>query len=259
MTTLKDYIDDFYLLTREDHSEFRNCERTTIIKYCNEALKKLNLTFWKNTVGWTVKVPERLSVSKPQDLELFIRAYVFDCTGKTIELNINPQVPNEIRNYLVDCDGSILSDKCNGDIYTECLQCNEETRQECDVCCGTGKCKDPYLEKLYGDTFKYKDSYVRETKNGFEFSYDLEGMVVMIEYIGNGMMASEPCNVKIDPRYEEVIDYFVKFKLLEPMDGMFAKSQYYKSEYTRKKRLLAIEQNPLTLNDLEFISYLKTL
>ena len=258
MATLKDIIDELYIDSLQDNSEFRNSQRYMMVKYAHEVLKKLHLTFWKNTIGWSLRVPEKLFVSKPDDFEMFIRAYLLDCNGKTMEISINPKVPDEIRNYLIDCDGTILSDDCQKDIYTKCLECDTETVNECDSCCGTGKVKDAYLDKLYGDAVRFKDSYVKEKENGFEFSHDLEGMAVMIEYIGNGLSKTDVCNIKIDPTYEEPIEYYIKFKLLESTE-LFQKSQYYKSEYLKKKRLITIQDNALTLSDLDFISYLKNL
>ena len=78
MATLKDIIDELYIDSLQDNSEFRNSQRYMMVKYAHEVLKKLHLTFWKNTIGWTLRVPEKLFMSKPEDVEMFICAYLLD-------------------------------------------------------------------------------------------------------------------------------------------------------------------------------------
>lgn len=259
MATLKDIIDEIYIESQMDNSIFRNSSRFMMNKFAYQVLKNLNMTFWKNTIGWSLRVPDKLFVKLPQDYEMFVRAYLLDCNGKTIEISSNPKVPSEIRKYLIDCDGSILSEECNQDLYTDCIECDESTRYECDTCCGTGRYQITLADRLFADIIRFKDSYVQVKQDRFEFSHDLEGMAIMIEYIGNGLTKSMPCDVKVEEEMREAIDYYIKFKILEGSKETLNDSQYYKNEYIKKKRLISLAENPLTLSDLDFATYLKSL
>lgn len=60
----------------------------------------------------------------------------------------------------------------------------------------------------------------------FEFSADLEGEGVVIEYLGDNGPGVEECKIVVEEDIRLALEYYIKFKLLEGLETM-GQSQYY--------------------------------
>lgn len=251
-SSLKDIVESIYLEAQSIDSIFRNKERYMMYRYAKEGMKKLQLTFGLNIVGMNAIVPASCKLYKPLDFQKFIRAYLIDCSGHTIEIKINNSIPEEIRHYLRDCDGSILSDHCGGELYDQCLVCNDagKVSDNCGVCCGTGKYLSDESLKFLGELKKYKNSWIAERSDYFEFSADLEEMAVVVEYVSNQLADISECKVMIPDDMEEALDYYIKYKILEGGMETAGRAQEFKRLYKAARDVSMRGRNALQITDI---------
>lgn len=261
-TTIQDIVEEIYLQAQDDmDSLFRNKSRHLMYTYAKQGLNKLNLSFATNLKGMNVEIPMSCKVFKPQDYYQFVRAYLINCDGKTIEINRNQNIPEKIFHYLVNCDGTLL-DTCDEDsLKDECLSCNPTKGGVCDVncnsCCGTGYFLPNAMAQLINDLNTYKNSFIKVNGDFFEFSSDLEGMSVIIEYIGNQSGSLTECEIVIDEEMAEPLKYFIRWKLLEYGQDTLSQSQYYNKMYKATKLKATTSQNALNINDLYSIMQMR--
>ena len=254
-TSLFDIVETLRLEAQTIDSLFRNKPRYLFNLYAKEGMKKIGLTFGLNVKGMNFYVPSSCDVYKPEGYEAFVRAYLINCDGKTIELNLNNKVPSEIKNFLVNCDGSLLTDCDETNLQTDCLVCNSDGSGSCiDSCCtscqGTGKCCPSEIEQLLADIEKYKNSWIKEHSDRFEFSADLEGMAVVIEYISNQTAGIEECAIHLDEKYTILLEYYIKYRLLESGQETLQQAQYFRKRYKELRDAETVKQNPISNNDI---------
>lgn len=253
MTSLFEIVETIHLESQNIDSLFRNKPRYEMNRHAKDGMKKIGLTFGLNVKGMNFKVPSSCDVYKPDGYEAFVRAYLINCDGKTIELNINNKVPSEIKHYLINCDGSII-DNCEDDLYDNCLVCNENgngcSDAYCKNCEGTGVCCPNDFKQLFKDIETYKNSWIKEHSDRFEFSSDLEGVAVVIEYISNQTAGIEECAIKLDDKFSLMLEYYIKYRLLESGQETMQQSQYFRKRFKELRDAETVKSNPLSRNDI---------
>lgn len=254
MGTLKDIVDEIALEGTVIDSLFRFKEKFLMFKYGKQGLKKLNLSFAQGIKAMSVRIPVACKVVLPSDYQSFVRAYILGCNGKTIELSRNMNVPNEIYHFLLDCDGSVLKDNDGKELFDDCIQCDKLSTPEinCSMCCGIGRYIPAQFRELYNDIEKYKNSWIKihDREQTIEFSSDLEDAAVVIEFYSNNYNDVSECQINVPDDYEEALDYYIKYKLLEGGLDTRAIAQDYFQLYKNRRDAILARQNPLTLSAL---------
>lgn len=265
MTTLHDIIERIYLEAQNDDSIFRGKKRIWIKDYAIEGLGELNMTFANHVLAMNVQIPSACKVYKPQGYVDFLRAYLIDCDGKTIELKRNSKVPEEIYNYLTHCDGTLIQDDCNGDLTTDCLGCNEPINIS-DGCYSCKECGCDNYSHLSDDVRellfileKYKDSWIRAKSDTdyFEFSSDLEDVYVIIECFIDKSMGADECTIQVGEELKKTLEYYIKYRLLESGQDTMGMSDKFYQRYKTNKRKAMVADNALTTTDLFSILTMK--
>lgn len=260
-TTIQDIVEELYLQAQEPDSIFRNKSRHMMNTYAKQGLNKLNLSFAANLKGMNVEVPMSCKVFKPEDYYQFVRAYILNCDGKTIEIRRNQNIPEKIFHYIANCDGSLF-EMCDGEsLKDECISCNPSNGgtiyDSCVTCCGTGYYLPPAMAQLINDLTTYKDSFIKENGEFFEFSSDLEDVSVVIEYIGNQAGSLTECQIVVDEAMAEPLKYFIRWKLLENGQDTLSQAQYYKNSYKNLSKKAAMDKNALNVSDLYSIMLMR--
>lgn len=261
--TIQDVVEEIYIESQSIDSLFRNKERFLMYRYAKMGLNKLNLSFASNLKGLNVDIPFSCKVQKPEDYFQFVRAYLINCDGRTIEIDRNPNIPDKIYHYLLNCDGTFLSSCEDEDsLMDECLTCNPSAGKECDkncsTCCGAGYYLPKQMRQLLDDLAKYKESWIKtDGQDFFEFSSDLEGMSVIIEYIGNQSGNLSECQIFIDEEMAEPLMYFIRWKLLENGQDTMTQAQYYKSMFKSSRTKVSTSRNALTESDVYSIMLMR--
>ena len=253
--TLNDIIEGIYLESKNIDSVFRNKNRYEIVRYAKRGLDQLNLSFATHLMGMNVRVPMSCRVSKPLGYKTFVRAYVLGCDGETIEISRNDKIPDEIYHYLINCDGSIITDSCGNMVRDKCMDCNEGLSHDgciCTSCEGTALCLSKESSNLLRSLEMYKDSWIKakDKLDYFEFSSDLEDVAIVIEYISDESLELNECMIVVDEEFESALDYFIKFKLLEGGIETMSQSQYYWRKFKMLRDKLNYSRNALSKLDL---------
>lgn len=253
MKNVKDVVDGMYIEFQEIDSIFKNKQRSRVNKLVKQGVKELNMTFPQGIKGMNVKIPMSCRVFKPEDYEYFIQAYLISCDGRKIEIKRNNNVPSEVNHFILDCDGSVVRD-CVGDLTEECIVCNPSSTGECipscTTCCGTGRYMSYENQLFLSEIEKYKDVWIKEEKDYFSFSSELEGLAIVIEYASNNISNITECEIPIRPEFLSALEYYVKWKLLEDGIETSGRSKEYYIKYKTLKEKALSEQNSLTLTDI---------
>ena len=251
--TLFDIVGKIYLESQIDDSIFRNKPRFLMNLYAKEGMKKLNLTFGIHIKGINATIPSSCRLYKPEGYETFIRAYLINCDGRTIEIVHNNRIPSEILTYLTECDGSLITGCDEENVSTNCLECNNDGRgcqsDDCDYCGGTGYCLGE-AQQMIADLEAHKDSWIKEQSDYFEFSSDLEDMAVVIEYISNQTAGIEECMIEVDDKVALALEYYIKFRLLESGEQTMNQAQYFRKMFKSTRDSEVVKSNPLTKTDI---------
>lgn len=261
MGSFLDIIEGIDLEAKTVGSSFFGKPRWLIRKHGVRAMDKVGLTFGLKVRGMNVNIPSVCKVYKPDDYHRFVRAYLLMCDGRKIELDRNNDIPSDILNYLLDCDGTLMRDCDTTAMTSNCIRCNPTGEgcedANCSSCGGTGKCCQEDWEQFLQDLEDYKESWIKEHQDYFEFSSNLEDVFVVIEYVANQTVGIEECAIKIPKNMEEIIEYFIKFKLLEGSSLTLQESQYYYQKYKNVKEREKIIHNQLTMNDLMTTAFMR--
>lgn len=254
MTNLQSVVDIISLESQTVGSLFFGKPRYLANRYAKIGMQQLNLTFGMHIKGMNINVPSSCRLYKPEGFERFIRAYILNCDGRTIEIDRNNKVPSELLSYLVDCDGTLLTD-CNNEPLTQnCLSCNEDgsgcSDHACTECKGTGECCVPEWEQMLNDIMKHKNSWVKDNADFIEFSSDLEDVAVVVEFVTNQTVGVEECAIQVPDSYAMALEYYVKYRLLEGDAKTLQTAQYFYQKYKNIKAVEKANRNPLTTNDL---------
>lgn len=261
-TTIKDIVEEIYLESQSIDSIFRNKERFLMYKYAKTGLNKLNLSFASNLKGLNIEIPFSCKVQKPDDYYQFVRAYLINCDGRTIEIDRNESIPEKIYHYLLNCDGTFIETCDEDSLKDECMTCNPSTNGNvcdinCNTCCGDGYYLPPTMRQLLNDLKKYKDSWIKVGESFFEFSSDLEAMSVVIEYIGNQAGSLSECQIFIDEEMSDPLSYYIKWKLLENGQDTLSQSQYFKNMFKNTRNKVNSSKNALSINDVYSIMLMR--
>lgn len=254
-TTLHDIIEEIHLESQDIDSIFRNKKRYMMARYAISGLQELNLTFATNLATMNVEIPTSCKVYKPSDFMIFVRAYLIDCNGNTIEISRSNKIPDSIFHYLLNCDGTLLIDCDGSELYDDCLVCNDGIVDDgciCECCKGTGRCLSEESNFLIQSLEMYKDSWVKEKSklDYIEFSPDLEGMKVIIEYISDNTHDADECQLVVDENVKHALSYYIKFKLLENGLETMNQAKYYNMRFKALRDKAMFKDNAMTKADI---------
>jgi len=231
--TLADIINTIQATT-DDDSYFKNVKPHVLSIHGKQAIKRLNVDLGLKQKAIQMYVQPSKIIPFPRYMTNWYRVNVINSCGKLQELNINND-PN-VSDYILDNDGNLIFDN-NGDIleansfngeYGTCLV-------RCDELCVKEECGQ-----------EFKDSWVKAVdKKYFEFSDDLVGKYVVIEYQTAGLESVKDCDIKIHQDLEFVITEYIKWKVLESKRNVpQAEALYHYNLYKLEKRRAKVLQAP---------------
>ena len=113
------------------------------------------------------------------------------------------------------------------------------------------------LFQLMQDVDTYGNSWVAVHPDSFEFSSDLEGLAVVIEYMSNNVNEVSQCDLHVPEELGECLEYFIKYKILEGDQNLMQMSQYFKKEYKRMRDKVQMDNNSLSEIDLKKLFLIK--
>lgn len=240
--TLKDVINNI-LITADDDSYFKKSMYFRASIFGKLAIKKMNVDIAPKRKAISFALSPSKIFPFPRFMTNWYRISVLNKCDMLTPLKLN--TGTIIHDYLQDNEFELLYDD-KGEIL-EGLPFNAEVGTCLKFQCNTNPdcgCTD--------DSFK--DSWVRENKEGsyFEFSDDLIGEEIVIEFLTAGLESINDCDLKIHNDLELTITRFIQWNLLlgkrnVPTQEVREFERLYKAEKRRSERFLG---NKITVSQI---------
>lgn len=250
--SLKDVIDSI-IITADDDSYFKHCERHIARIHGKLGLKKFNVAIQSQNKAISISVPASKIFAFPRYMTNWSRVSVLNKCKKLHELSISNRPT--IEDYLQDHSAELLYD-CNGSI----LQGNDFNAEQGDCCipiqCDYYVCNCTHECNCNDciDDDRFNNSWVKENIQGsyFEFSDDLVDEVVVIEFQCAGLDDLDDCDIKVDHRLELTLMRWIQWNLLlgqknTPERTALLYKKLYKAERAESENLLG---NKTSISDI---------
>lgn len=241
--TLDNIIDNILILA-DDDSYFKHVKRHRALIWGKMAIKKMNVDVQPENKAISFTVPPSKIFPFPRYMTNWIRASVLNKCDKLVPLNVNnsPQVVD----YLQDNDGEIYFD-CDGSILT-----GDECNYEEGDCCYCFAC--PETDPCGCSEEDFSNSWIKPNRKGgyFQFSDDLVGRTVVLEFTCAGLDGLDGCDIKVHHDLEMTVMTFIQYNLLRGKrnvpNGEWR--EYYATYKIEKKRSEDLLSDPITLEQI---------
>jgi len=243
--TLESIIDNI-ILTSGDDSYFKKVKRFRCSIFGKLALKKLNVDIKQGKKAISVQLAPSKIIPFPSYMTNWYRVSVINNCDKMQPLNINNNA--SVKPYFNDDNGELFY-TCDGEILTEdnyhpekgdcCVKlvCKDRTHDDCDCDCNDNS---------------YKDSWVKENRKAsyFEFSDDLVGKEIIIEFVSAGLDIIEDCHIKVHHEMELTVMRYIQYNLLQGKRNVPERAwvNFYNQYKIEKKRTINHLGNKITVD-----------
>ncbi len=239
--TLENLLDNI-LIGNDDDSLFKHTKRFRARMFAKQGIKKLNVDVKRENQAISITVPPSKIFPFPRYMTNWSRASVLNKCNKLEMLAISNRP--RVEEYSQDNDGEIFYD-CDGIILTA-----DQYHPEYGHCCVQIQCDDV---KICEDS-TFKDSWIKAVNKDayFEFSDDLVGATVFIEFQSAGLEKVDDCDIKIHHDLEQTLTYWTQWKLSEGKRNI-AKGDttyFYQMFLKEKRRSQDMLGNKISLNEI---------
>lgn len=248
--SLKDLVNNFKLMYHGNHSLINNEPLHKILFHAKRAIQELNYDALKEIKVLEVEVDDQLRVILPPDYVNWVRISLYK-NGTLMPMTENNQVMSST-SYLKDNSGNLIFDQ-NGNVLSP-----EFSQVDLDRMAGTlktlylnngspyngcyGWCVDGMwyfdipINARFGlstDTANINPVFRIEKKSGvINFSSGIQGELVVIEYISDGMEGGNDTEISVNKLFEQYVYDYISFEILNSKLGV----QEYVINRARKKR-----------------------
>ena len=249
--TLKNIIDNILILADND-SYFKNIDRFNARIYGKLAIKKTNVDVKVQNKAVRIMLSPSRVIPFPRYMTNWNRVSVMNtCETDEDKLYMNVLNINNIpitADYLQDNEYELIYDETGEIIQTE------DINPDFSYCSCKVQCPDEVYDDCVNYTEKYKDSWVKANQKGgyFEFSNDLVGESIVIEYKSAGLEGLDDSDILVHHDLELTIMNYIQFNLLRgkrnvPKDEWKDYYKTYKIEKARSEQLLG---HKISLNQI---------
>lgn len=230
--SLESIIDNI-ILTADDDSYFKHVKRFRASIFGKLGIKKLNVDIRPDRKAISRQLTASKVIPFPRYMTNWYRVSVVNECEKLEVLNINnnpavvPYWNDDEGELFYSCDGEILTGDNYHPEYGDCciqFECDDKD-DECDCGC---------------EESNYSDSWVKEDRKGsyFEFSDDLVGKEIVIEFLSAGLDTIKDCDIKVHHDMELTVMRFIQYNLLQGKRNVPDREwvNYYNQYKIEKKR-----------------------
>ncbi len=240
--TLKDIIDNM-LLARSNDSYFKHAQRHECSIHGKRGIKKLKIDIKHENRAVMVQISPTLIWPFPRFMTNWMRVSVIDKCDNLHPLDVN-STPT-IADYLQDNNYELMFDN-DGRVIQ-----GSDKNYEVGYCCLPIECVEIGVT-CPDDTFK--DSWVKsnQAEGYFEFSEDIEGETIVIEFQSAGLGGLQDSEVLVHHNLEMTITRWIEWQLLMGMKNIAktTKDEYYSQYKLEKTRSKALMGGKLTLQQI---------
>ncbi len=236
--SLEDIVKNFQLMFSGNHSLVNNEERFKIIFHAKQAIKELNIDAFKEIKALQLNVDENLRFILPSDYVNWCKISLYK-DGWIRPLTENIQVNSTIQ-YSQNTAGTILFDINEDVIYVDPSRLNQDRLDgvQKSIYLNPGSPLDGswgwYVDGswyfvanigtrfgLNTETANFNPTFRIDNKSGvINFSSDMEGESVILEYISDGMENGIDTDISINKMFEKYIYAYINYEILDKKLGV---------------------------------------
>jgi hypothetical protein len=258
-TSLSDIVSNFIIGYVGDGKLINNASKTDVVFHARRGLQEFSYDILKTVKSQEVELSPSLAIPMPQDYVSYVKLCYIDNSGikKIIyptKLTINPTeapVQDGDYNYIFDNNGQIVS----GTPYTETqwqafdtdnLTGNLSTEEDYYIS------RDNHLGTDFGRRYGIEPEHqqingyftINERTGSFNFSSDLSGKIIVIEYVSDSL--GTDAEMKVHKFAEEALYKHIAFNILSTRRNI---PEYIVQRF-RKERRAAMRNAKLRLSKI---------
>lgn len=259
-TSIKDIVDNFMIAYVGDGKLIDHVAKSDVVFHAKRGLQEFSYDVLKTQKSQEVELGPSLSIPMPQDYVNYVKVSYIDNSGvKRIiyptTLTINPTEPlaqDNNYNYIYDANGNAV----------ESSSVTEERWQAFDTKNITGdigpedsdyRSTRDYVRADYGQRYGLNPETtqingfftINDRTGSFNFSSDLAGKIIVLEYISDGL--GTDAEMKVNKLAEEALYKHISYNILAAKRNI---SEYIVQRY-KKERRAAIRNAKLRLSNMK--------
>lgn len=259
-TSIKDIVDNFMIAYVGDGKLIDHVAKSDVVFHAKRGLQEFSYDVLKTVKSQEIELGPSLAMSMPQDYVNYVKVSYIDNSGvKRIiyptTLTINPSQPllqDDNYNYVFDIDGSAV----------ETTSVTEDRWTSFDTKNITGdigpedsdyRSTKDYVRADFGQRYGLNPETtqvngfftINERKGTFNFSSDLSGKVIVLEYISDGL--GTDAEMKVNKLAEEALYKHISYNVLAAKRNI----PEYVVQRQKKERRAALRNAKLRLSNMK--------
>ena len=259
-TSIKDIVDNFMIAYVGDGKLIGHVAKSDVIFHAKRGLQEFSYDVLKTVKSQEVELGPSLSIPMPQDYINYVKLCYIDSSGVSriiypTRLTTNPTEPmlqDNNYNYVFDADGNAV----------EASSVTEQRYSNFDTTRVTGNLSsedslylttNDYIRSDYGqrygatpETTQVNGFFtINERTGSFNFSSDLSGKIIVLEYVSDGL--GTDAEMKINKLAEEALYKHIAYNVLAVKRNI---SEYIVQRY-KKERRAALRNAKIRLSNLK--------
>jgi len=259
-TSIKDIVDNFMIAYVGDGKLIGHVAKSDVIFHAKRGLQEFSYDVLKTVKSQEVELGTSLSIPMPQDYINYVKLCYIDSSGISriiypTRLTTNPTEPmlqDNNYNYVFDADGNTVE----GSSVTEERYSNFDTTRVSGNLSSEDSLyltTNDYIRSDYGqrygatpETTQVNGFFtINERTGSFNFSSDLSGKIIVIEYISDGL--GTDAEMKVNKLAEEALYKHIAYNVLAVKRNI---SEYIVQRY-KKERRAALRNAKIRLSNLK--------
>ena len=251
---LKDVINNFILMNVGDDKVINDIPRYQVVHHAKRGIQELSYSALKETNQVEVELGEDLTITMPEDFVQLTKVSFVDKNGNLHPMTQNKHkaVPNA---FLQDQDANFIFNQ-NGSLQGADSLAEQRAYIATQKSIDYDSLEDEHSGGRFGmlpSESNKNGTYLIDKKNGFiRFSSHLvDGDLVVIEYISDGLFSKDDTNTKVHKLAEDFLYSYIQAQVL---DRKFGVQEYVvrraKKDASAKLRNTKIRLMNININDL---------
>jgi hypothetical protein len=265
--SMREIVSNFMTIYVGNDKEINNVKRYEVVFHAKQAIKEYNYNVFNEPKVLEMTIGDTLQMVLPQDYVNFIRISlevngVLFAMVENVQLNYaNSYLQDNNNDIVFDVDGNVIEtmsqldiERLAGDtqqLYTGQGQFNGQYGWYCPNLNYGG---DWYFTRQFGgrfgidpETANINPTYKIDKKSGvINFSSDISGMNVVLEYITDGMENGNETNMFVPKLAEQAMYRYIKWALIDQKFGV----QEYVKRRARKEYQIARDNAKFALSNM---------
>jgi|14_taG_2_1085336.scaffolds.fasta_scaffold00150_6 hypothetical protein len=259
-TSIKDVVDNFMIAYVGDGKLIDHVAKSDVVFHAKRGIQEFSYDILKTVKSQEIELSPSLSMPMPQDYVNYVKVCYIDGSGVRriiypTRLTTNPTSPivqDDNHKYIFDSQGSVVE----GSSITEDRWKSFDTKNITGDLSSEDSLylsSSDYLRSDYGqrygatpETTQINGFFtINERTGSFNFSSDLAGRIIVLEYISDGLGTDD--EMKVNKLAEEALYKHIAYNVLATKRNI---SEYIVQRY-KKERRAAVRNAKLRLSNLK--------